>query len=163
MCKPKNDIIGDKVRIDKMQIRHNEINEDLSTGSVEYKIVPRTKGGKKSGKGNIDITPKAKEVALKAIKLYPETEFLFPYKRKAIIPKTLNRYIKKVCTDLEIEYRPSHQIRFTNATRLRNNGLSITELSPYMRHKTENQTEHYIREKTLSDNSKQILVQTYDR
>ena len=58
---------------------------------------------------------------------------------------TFNRHLKKCCDALNIKYRSSHKIRFTNASILSKNGVSDTELQYMLGHSNRNTTCHYIR------------------
>ncbi len=51
---------------------------------------------------------------------------------KPILADTFNRHLKQVCKELEIEYRSSHQIRFTMATMFYDGGIKVNELSNFL-------------------------------
>ena len=64
---------------------------------------------------------------------------------RQIISDTFNEHLKKACNELNIKYRSSHQIRFTVATMLYDNGVPITQLSGLLGHADTATTWHYIR------------------
>ncbi len=66
---------------------------------------------------------------------------------------TFNRHLKKVCDKLNIKYRPSHQIRFTNASIVYDNGVLIGELASMMGHSNTSTTLHYLRKRLPSEDT----------
>ena len=64
---------------------------------------------------------------------------------KQLIPNTFNEELQRICKALGIKYRSSHQIRFTVATLLYDEGVSITKISSLLGHADTATTWHYIR------------------
>lgn len=64
---------------------------------------------------------------------------------RQLIPNTFNEELQRVCDALGIKYRSSHQIRFTVATLLYEQGVSITKISYLLGHADTATTWLYIR------------------
>ena len=77
----------------------------------------------------------------------PRNEYLFMYQGRQLNPTTFNRHLKKACNAVGVKYRPSHQIRFTNASIVHNNGVKVEELSSMMGHSNTQTTFRYLRKK----------------
>ena len=80
--------------------------------------------------------------------MYPDNEYMFmtdSENRKFITTVTINRRLKKCCSALDIPYRSSHKIRFSNASILNNKGVSVPELRVLMGHSNEKTTHDYIK------------------
>ena len=110
----------------------------------------------------VTLSPKAREIALKTMLLYPDEEFIFTSNGKPIIADTFNRRLKKVCNTLNIPYRSSHQIRFTTATNLYEAGIPITQLSYELGHSDVRTTFMYTRQRKPDERSKAIIMQVQD-
>ncbi len=97
------------------------------------------------------LTDNARAIIELTHELYPENEYLFMRDGKQIIPDTFNEHLKRICNKLEIKYRSSHQIRFTAATLLFDNGVPLTELSTMLGHSNTATTMHYIRKREATE------------
>lgn len=157
-----DDIQGDEVLIHFSNRRLQELSEDLKSISSTYLVEEKLKSKDYGEKRKIPLTKEQMEIANYIKEHYPTNEFLFMYKGKPINGDVFNRELKKVCETLNIPYRSSHQIRFTNATRLHQNGMSIYEISGLLGHSTIATTINYIRQDTISketkDRARQILA-----
>ena len=78
------------------------------------------------------------------------------YKRQ-ILANTFNEALMKICKELNIKYRSSHQIRFTVATLLFENGIPITQLSTLLGHADTAMTWHYIRKQEPDTQTADIM------
>ncbi|BCJ96819.1 hypothetical protein acsn021_43880 [Anaerocolumna cellulosilytica] len=133
-----DDIRGDLIYIQRLINDKNEILDDI-------------KGHKEEGKRYIPLTS-ATKVILNQIKLLnPNSEYLFIRNNKTLATVTFNRRIKKCCTELGIEYRPSHKVRFSTASILFKNGVGAPELQKMLGHTTLTMTSHYLRSVTPAD------------
>lgn len=70
---------------------------------------------------------------------------------------TFNEALMKICKELNIKYRSSHQIRFTVATLLFENGIPITQLSTLLGHADTAMTWHYIRKQEPDTQTADIM------
>lgn len=114
----------------------------------KHEVINDIKGHTSAGKRWLPLTPDAKHVIECIKELNPNSKYLFMddlENQKFITTVTFNRHLKKCCSALGIKYRPSHKIRFTNASILSKNGVSNTELQKMLGHSTLNTTNHYIR------------------
>lgn len=132
------------IRRSKRVVQH--MNDDLTFSSIIVTNDERIKGNKNSGFREIPLTAKARIIIARTIELYPNNEFLFMHNGAQLSCDSFNKALKKVCNTLNIKYRPSHQIRFTVATLLYDNGVPITQLSRLLGHSDTNTTWHYIRQ-----------------
>lgn len=122
------------------------MNDDLTFSNETITNDERIKGNKDSGFREIPLTAKAMEIIRKIQSLYPDNEYLFMHDGRQLRGDAFNRELRKVCNALQIKYRSSHQIRFTVATMLYENGIPITQLSHLLGHSDTNTTWHYIRQ-----------------
>lgn len=111
----------------------------------KHQIIDDIKGHTSAGKRWLPLTVEAKRVIECIRLLNPDNNFLFMNNQGFITTVTFNRHLKKCCDALNIKYRSSHKIRFTNASILSKNGVSDTELQYMLGHSNRNTTCHYIR------------------
>lgn len=78
------------------------------------------------------------------IRLNPNGEFVFEPNGKLMLTDTFNEKLKKYCNECEIEYRPSHKIRFYCAS-IAYDGKNLTTISKLMGHSQVATTLHYLR------------------
>ena len=97
------------------------------------------------------LTPNAKVILEKARKLNPDGEYIFMHRGKQLSKETFNKHLKRYCEALNIEYRSSHQIRFTVASILYKNGIPATQLQQWLGHSQLSMTLHYLRNATSND------------
>lgn len=135
------------------------MNDDLTFSSEQVTNDERIKGNKDSGFREIPLTPKALEIVSRIRTLYPDNEFLLMNNGRQLIGDTFNEHLRKACNELNIKYRSSHQIRFTVATMLYENGVPITQLSHLLGHSDTNTTWHYIRQ-SKPDNATMETMQS---
>lgn len=125
-----------------------KVDDDLNFSLGEITNEERIKGNQSTGFRSIPLTDKALAIVEKAHRLYPHNEYLFMRDGRQLIPNTFNEELQRVCKALNIKYRSSHQIRFTIATLLYDEGVSITQLSSLLGHADTATTWHYIRKST---------------
>lgn len=142
--------------------RRQEMNEDLTFGKRYFDIEERIKGNQREGFRFIPLTPQAQKLLKKILELYPEGEYLFMRYGKPILADTFNRHLKQVCKDLEVEYRSSHQIRFTMATMFYDGGIKVNELSNFLGHSDTKTTFHYIRQQQATEKTANLMKDILD-
>ena len=138
------------------------MNDDLTFSKKYVTNEERIKGNKDSGFREIPLTEKALSIINRTIALYPDYEFLFMHNGRQLSGDAFNRELRKVCEALGIKYRSSHQIRFTVATLLYENGLTITQLSYMFGHSDTNTTWHYIRQSKPDSKTLQTMCSILD-
>jgi len=158
----KTDILQDRLRIERSIRQRQDLQDDFTFGEIYYDIDERIKGNTSSGIRYVNLTPKAKKIALQAMSLHSEGEYLFMRNGHPLYSATFNEKLKEVCNKLNIKYRSSHQIRFTTATNLSKVGVPINEISNDLGHSNVKQTFNYIRQQEMSEQSKIIANQVLD-
>ncbi|MBS6420516.1 MAG: tyrosine-type recombinase/integrase [Limosilactobacillus reuteri] len=159
----KSDIQDNILYINRSIRKNQDMNDDLTFGSVYYTVEERIKGNQDDGFREIPLTPKALEIVNKAIAADPHGKYLFMKNGKPLYADSFNRYLKeKVCIPLNIPYRPSHQIRFTTATKLYESGMPVNQLSNLLGHSDTRTTFHYIRQKKADPKAASIMVNALD-
>lgn len=108
------------------------------------------------------MTSTAQAIAELAHELYPDNEYLFMRDGKQILGNTFNEKLEKIYKTLNIEYRSSHQLRFTVATMLFQGGMPINKLSVLLGHSTVAMTWHYIRQQTPDDEDLELMESVLD-
>lgn len=140
------DIRNGSLFISRSMRTYQLMNDDLTFSSRMVTNEERIKGNKNSGFREIPLTAKAMDIINRITALYPDNEFLLMNNGRQLLGDTFNEHLRKVCNELGIKYRSSHQIRFTVATMLYENGIPITQLSYLLGHSDTNTTWHYIRQ-----------------
>ena len=132
-------------------------NGQIRFGKINYRTEERMKGNTEAGFHAVPLNREALEVVELVHRLYPDSEFLFNNKGQQLEAGTINRHIRKACEAVGVTYRPSHQIRFTNAALLYDAGVPVEQLSPMMGHSNTATTLHYIRKKKPTEATSQIV------
>ena len=133
-----SDIRGDHLLIQRFVNNDNKIIEDI-------------KGHASEGIRSMPLTPKAKDILKKIKALDMDSEFVFFRNGKPLSSSSFNRRLKQYCEALDIEYRPSHKLRFSTASIMYKHGVEDTELQRLLGHTTLNMTRHYLRNITSEE------------
>ena len=114
----------------------------------KHKIIDDIKGHASAGKRWLPLPPEAKRLIDIIKMLNPDSEYLFLEdleNKKFITTVTFNRHLKKCCERLNITYRSSHKVRFSTASILNNNGVSVPEIQKLLGHTNPTMTHHYLK------------------
>lgn len=152
-----SDIKDGKLHLQRAKRTEEDMDDNLTFSNRKVTNDERLKGNKETGFRILPLTTSAAEIAELVHTLYPDCEYLFMRNGAQLIPDTFNEELQKVCNHLGIKYRSSHQIRFTVATLLYENGMPINELSSLLGHSNTAMTWHYIRKKAPSDATLDIM------
>lgn len=152
-----SDFQDGKLQINRSLRDTYSIDENLNFTLNNITNENRIKGNKDTGFREIPLSERAISIIEKAHELNPNGEFLFMKYDRQLNPKTFNKYLKNYCEKVGVKYRPSHQVRFTVATNLYENGVSINQLSYLLGHSETATTWHYIRKNECSENTCEIL------
>lgn len=127
-----DDIDNGIIFIQRIMNDKNEIENDIKGHASEgYRQIPLTKDCLK---------------VIETIRLInPDSEYMFIKDNKPLVTCTFNRRLKKYCDELNIKYRSSHKIRFTQASILYKNGVNATEIQKLLGHTTLDMTTHYLK------------------
>jgi len=135
--------------------RESSIDEDgkVSFGHISYRTEERMKGNLVSGYRWVPVSDEAVELIERIHNAHPDWEYLFMFRGHQICSDTFNHHLKAACKAINIPYRPSHQIRFANATRLHKAGVPVVEISKMMGHSNVQTTFHYLRQNEASEST----------
>lgn len=141
------------IRIGELKgLRFDDIqNNSIYVGRFvndKHEIVEHIKGNADAGKRWLPLPTEAKRIICIIKDMYPDNEYMFMIdseNHKFITTVTFNRHLKKCCSALDIPYRSSHKIRFSNASILSDKGVSVPELRVLMGHSNEKTTHDYIK------------------
>lgn len=158
----REDVDGDYIYINRTLRQNYNIDENLHFTLGETSNEKRLKGNEESGFKAIFLTPKAREIIQKVIAINPSGEFLFMKYNRQLNPNTFNEYLQRYCEKADVQYRSSHQIRFTMATNLYKNGVDLTEISKMLEHADTATTWHYIRQNKPSDATNAKMSAIFD-
>lgn len=114
-------------------------------------VIQEIKGHQSSGFRWQPLTDECKKIIENIKKINPDSEYMFTNNGNFIAICTFNRRLKNTCSDLDIRYLSSHKIRFSVASILYKNGLSLTELQYLLGHSDLKMTTHYLRNITHKD------------
>lgn len=153
----REDIIDNMIYIRRSCRRNQQVEENLTFGSIQYTIEERMKGNQAEGFRAIPLSTGARIILDKAIKLNPTGEYLFMRDEKPIIGDTFNEHLKRTCNKLNIPYRSSHQIRFTSATMMLEGGISVNQISTFLGHSNTQTTFHYIRQRKADQKTADLM------
>lgn len=135
--------------------RSSSVRQDVSfdeEGNLTFsnwhsEIDEHIKGNTNEGFRYVPLNEEALAIVNAIYEANPESEYLFMYQGRQLNPNTFNRHLKKACNAVGVKYRPSHQIRFTNASIVHNSGVEVEELSSMMGHSNTQTTFRYLRKK----------------
>lgn len=85
-------------------------------------------------------------------------EYLFSIKGRRITAQTFRRHLKKACKELEIDYRPPHQMRKTFASILLASGIDEAIVKKEMRHTDIATTRSYYQYITDSEDKEKAII-----
>ena len=155
------DIYDGFVHINRSTRREQDVSFDkngqIRFGRINYRTEDRMKGNTEAGFHVVPLNREALEVVELTHALYPDSEFLFNNKGHQLEAGTINRHIRRACEAVGVTYRPSHQIRFTNAALLYDAGVPVEQISPMLGHSNTATTLHYIRKKKPTEATSQIV------
>lgn len=120
----------------------------------KHKVVDDIKGHASAGKRFIPLIPEAKRIISRIRELNPDSEYLFMVdleEKTFLTTVTFNRRLKKYCNALGIKYRSSHDLRFSVASILFKNGVTVPEIQEIIGHTTDSMTHHYLKNITSMD------------
>lgn len=157
-----SDVCGNVLKIRRAMRGTYEMDDDLNFSRGAITNEARMKGNKEKGFRDYPLTPKALDIIERTHKLYPDNEYLFMRDNKQLLADTFNEELRRICNELNIKYRSSHQIRFTVATMMYNKKIPLTEISTLLGHSHTATTWHYIRQSAPSEETQDSMVELLD-
>ena len=149
-----SELEGYYLNIDKSRHVEREIIFDekgnVVLGKTEHRVTDIVKGNSEMSQRGVPLSDEGVEIFQKAVMMHPENEYVFMHDGHVINTTIFNRHLRAACEKLNIPYRSSHQIRFTNAYRLYAGGVPLPELSRMMGHTTLTMTMHYLRQRRFT-------------
>lgn len=153
----KEDIENNLIYIHRSVRRHQNLKDDLTTGPVIYTVEDRTKGNLVTGLRHIPLSKEAVRIVNHILEVNPDGKYLLSRNGKILIGDTFNERLKKICRELKIHYRSSHQIRFTVATILHESGVPVNQISMLLGHSETRTTFHYLRQRKPDSTTIEIM------
>ena len=125
---------------------NGQINKeiDLNTNETSYYDSEFVKGYTEQGFRTIPLNEDALAILKKAREINPSGEYVFMIDGKPLNPDTYNTRLRRLCIKLGLEPRSSHSLRFTFASILYYNGISIYNISKLLGHTDITMTQRYI-------------------
>ncbi len=156
-----SDVQGDFLFVKRATraIRDASIGDDgqIVFAKTEYQTEERIKGSTDYGFRMIPLTEEAKEIVEQRQGKYPGDEFVFMSAGRQLTNVTFNRHLKTACEKSGVKYRSYHQVRFTNASTLYDEGVALEELSLMMGHSNTATTLGYLRQREIkSETAKKV-------
>lgn len=114
----------------------------------QHHIVDHIKGNSSAGIRWLPLSPDALDLIKKIQILNPDSDYLFLLDHenfKFLTTSTFNKHLKRCCAALRITYRSSHKIRFSTASILHINGVTVPELQLLLGHASPSMTHHYLK------------------
>lgn len=129
------------ISISRQSVVNYVVGNDEKIHQEGRKIVEMVKSDSPAGYRTIPLTDKALAV-IKSI--VPTSEYLFADEGKVISYNYYHDKLKKVCKEIGINYKSSHALRRTNASRLSYSGMPIETISTILGHTDIETTKGYI-------------------
>lgn len=104
-----------------------------------------TKNHDEAGNRFQKLSDRAYEILKLQRKLSPFSTYIFEYNNHVLEPNMLNRRLKKMCALANINYMPTHKIRFWSVTKMCASGISPVEMQYTAGHKCKQTTDYYVR------------------
>lgn len=132
LVEESNYIVDATNKVIKKDARY--VNEKLPKGNSHYSV------------RDITLIPEAMEIIYKALEINPDGKYLFMCHGRELNNDTFNERLRKYCKEADVPYLSSHKLRFTVASTMCANGISVEYLQKVLGHSNRAMTEHYIYE-----------------
>ncbi len=143
---------------------HSQIRRHTDKdGNHCYKYSGLTKAKKSKGNRNPALCDFATEI-LKAQRADSSENavYVFESNGHVLTENTLNKWLRKFCNHANVDYLPSHSIRFYAVTALNAQGVSIDKIQHSAGHCCPSTTEHYIRNARATELTKDEVNAVYN-
>ena len=145
-----DDVYGNYIHICRLMNYKNEIEEDI-------------KGHASEGIRWLPLPDEALRIIQKIKDRNPNSPYMFIKDSVTLTTGTYNDHLKKCCTELNIPYRSSHKVRFSTASILYHEGVTLPELQNMLGHTTLAMTTHYIKKISTNDSVLQKVNSVFSK
>lgn len=145
-----DDVYGNYIHICRLMNYKNEIEEDI-------------KGHASEGIRWLPLPDEALRIIQKIKDSNPDSPYMFIKDSVTLTTGTYNDHLKKCCTELNIPYRSSHKVRFSTASILYHEGVTLPELQNMLGHTTLAMTTHYIKKISTNDSVLQKVNSVFSK
>lgn len=153
------DINDDYIHIRNQHTKDTQMDDDLTFSSLAYTNHQYLKGYK-SGRTQF-LIPKAKEILKKIKEINPDGKYILMCNGKQLSSDKFNKKLKGFCRNAGVRELSSHKIRFSNASLLHAQGMTLPELQKLLGHSSQEMTLYYLRnvvsDKTTNETMKRAL------
>lgn len=131
----------------------------------QHEIVDHIKGYSSAGIRWLPLSPDALVLIDKIRELSPDPDYMFlldPDQHKFLTTSTFNKHLRRGCSALNITYRSSHKIRFSTASILHINGVTVPELQLLLGHASPSMTHHYLKNVKSRGITREKIIDVFD-
>ena len=131
----------------------------------QHEIVEHIKGYSSAGIRWLPLSPDALVLIVKIKMLAPDPDYMFlldPENHKFLTTSTFNKHLRRCCAALNITYRSSHKIRFSTASILHINGVTVPELQLLLGHASASMTHHYLKNVKSRGVTREKVIDIFD-
>ena len=131
----------------------------------QHQIVEHIKGYSSAGIRWLPLSPDALDLIEKIRLLAPDPAYMFlldPANYKFLTTSTFNKHLRRCCAALNITYRSSHKIRFSTASILHINGVTVPELQLLLGHASPSMTHHYLKNVKSRGVTREKIIDVFD-
>ena len=132
----------------------------------QHHIVDHIKGNSSAGIRWLPLSPEALDLIDKIRILNPDSDFMFLLNSdqgKFLTTSTFNKHLRRCCDSLNIKYRSSHKIRFSTASILHINGVTVPELQLLLGHASPSMTHHYLKNVKSRGVTREKVIDIFDK
>lgn len=131
----------------------------------KHEIIDHVKGYSPSGIRWLPLSPDALDLIEKIRNFSIDSEYMFlldPVHHKFLTTVTFNLHLRRCCAALNITYRSSHKIRFSTASILHINGVTVPELQLLLGHSSPSMTHHYLKNVKSRGVTREKVIDIFD-
>jgi len=139
-----SDIENGLLQVNGQYLKEITINNDLSSAPIEYFNTELVKGYSEEGYRRLPLHDEALKIIKIMRKQNPFGEYIFMKDGKQLHPNTCGSRIRRICKKLGLKERGTHALRFTYASILYRNGLSVLNISKLLGHRSTTMTSRYV-------------------
>jgi len=148
-----------KIYVEGQHLLTTQMLDNGSFSPEEYENSDFTKGITEAGYRWLHLPDEAKKILELVRQINPDGEYIFMYDGMQLNTSYFNDHLRKHCELLNInpKDKSSHSIRFSVASTLYHDGVSLPEIQRMLGHTTLQMTLHYLRN-VLSDGEHEIKI-----